>query len=300
VLQFIVRLMSRVMVVLLGTSGAETLSVSANVFMGQTEAPLVIRPFIARMTRSELLTLMVGGMATISGSLMAVYIDMINKAIPDAREASAAVAGILATSVMAAPASLYVSKLILPETETPETLGEVRTAVENPHANVIDAAAAGASDGLMLALNVAAMLIAFVAGVALINAVLAGIGGPTWSLGNLFAAVFAPVAFLMGVEGRDVRAVADLLGTKLVLNEFVAYTRLRDEYAQQLSLRSVTLTTYALTGFANFSSIGIQIGGIGGMARERRRDLAELSLRALLAGFLVTLINASLAGILLP
>jgi CNT family concentrative nucleoside transporter len=313
VLQWVVRVMARVMAVIMGTSGAETLSVSANVFMGQTEAPLIIKPYIPRMTKSELLALMIGGMAHISGALMAVYIGFVG-------EQNAA--AILATSVMAAPASLYLSKLVLPELEVPETKGEVKSTFHSTHANPVDAAAAGASEGLSLALNVAAMLIAFLAGLAMIDALLGAIKpGLTQALTHLgagsdaraylwflpdnlslrlvFSNLFAPVAFLMGVEMKDVPALADLLGTKLVANEFVAYTKLRDVYWDGLSPRSVTLATYALTGFANFSSIGIQLGGIGAMAPERRADLARLSGRALLAGFLATLINASIAGLLI-
>ncbi len=287
VLQLVVRVLARVMMFLMRTSGAETLSVSANVFMGQTEAPLIIRPYIARMTRSEMLTMMVGGMAHISGGLMAVYLKMGADAV-----------GLLATSVMAAPASLYMSKLLLPELEEPETRGHVKAAVEDGHANVIDAAASGASEGMRLALNIAAMLIAFLAFIALFNSLLAMID-PALSLQVVFSRAFAPVAVLMGVEGDDVPRVADLLGTKLVANEFVAYGLLNEKYLGVLSERSRVLATYALTGFANFGSIGIQIGGIGAMAPARRGDLARLGWRALLVGFLVTLLNAAVAGLLL-
>jgi concentrative nucleoside transporter, CNT family len=307
VLQVVVRFMARAMMYLLRTSGAETLSVTANVFVGQTEAPLIIKPYVPGMTQSELLTLMVGGMAHISGALMAVYIGM-----------GADPVAILATSVMAAPASLYLSKLLLPETGEPATRGTVKTVVDQQHANVIDAASAGASDGMRLALNIAAMLIAFLAFIALFDYLLgagpwllnqAGLqlfgvdwGLPPLSLQLLFSWLFAPVAFLMGVEGKDVPAIADLLGIKLVANEFVAYVKLTDNngYRPLLSRRSFALATYALTGFANISSIGIQIGGIGAMAPSRRQDLARLGPRALLVGFLVTLVNASIAGILLP
>jgi concentrative nucleoside transporter, CNT family len=286
VLQFMVRLMSRAMVYLLRTSGAETLSVSANVFMGQTEAPLIIKPYVPGMTRSELLTMMVGGFAHISGGLMAVYIGM--KADPVA---------ILATSVMAAPGSLYLSKLFMPETEEPATRGQVKTVVEKTHANVIDAAAAGASDGMRLAINVAAMLIAFLAFIALFDYLLKGMN-PSWSLAAVFSWLFAPAAWLMGVEVKDVPFVADLLGTKLVANEFVAYSIYQD-HASELSPRTRILCTYALTGFANFGSIGIQLGGIGAMAPTRRADLARLGGRALFVGFIVTLVNAAIAGMLM-
>ncbi len=288
VLQFIVRLFARAMMYLLQTSGAETLSVTANIFMGQTEAPLIIKPYVARMTQSELLTLMVGGMAHISGGVMAVYIGM-----------GADPVAILATSVMASPCTLYLSKILLPETEQPDTRGEVKTVVEDQHRNVIDAAAAGASDGMRLALNIAAMLIAFLAFIALFDYLLGRIPvEPALSLQRIFSWVFAPVAVLMGVEGTDIPRVADLLGIKLTANEFVAYVKFT-EYYEALSPRARILSTYALTGFANFASIGIQLGGIGAMAPSRRSDLARLGMRALLVGFLVTLINAALAGILL-
>jgi concentrative nucleoside transporter, CNT family len=287
ILQFVVALMARAMMYLLRTSGAETLSAAANVFMGQTEAPIIVKPYVPRMTQSELLAMMVGGMATISGGVMAVYIGL-----------GADPIAILTTSVMAAPCGLYLSKIMLPETEQPETQGRVKVAVERQHVNVIDAAAAGASDGLTLALNVAAMLIAFLAFIALFDFLL-GMVRPGLTLSGVFAVVFSPVAVLMGVPGRDVPAMADLLGTKLVANEFVSFVKLTTEYRDTMSPRSYTLATYALTGFANFASVGIQLGGIGGMAPTRRGDLARLGSRALLVGFLATLINAAIASILL-
>jgi CNT family concentrative nucleoside transporter len=304
ILQFIVRITARAMMYLLRTSGAETLSAVANVFMGQTEAPIIVKPYVPQMTQSELLALMVGGLATISGGVMAVYIQL-----------GADPVAILTTSVMAAPCGLYLSKILLPETEEPQTRGEVRTVVERQHVNVVDAAAAGASDGTILAINVAAMLIAFLAFIALIDWGLSLVsGGIAWmnahgplavpdpgplSLARVFSWVFAPVAMLMGVPGADVRPMADLLGTKLVTNEFVAYVKLTSEYRSVLEPRSYALATYALTGFANFGSIGILLGGIGGMAPTRRSDLARLGMRALLAGFLATMINASIAAMLL-
>jgi CNT family concentrative nucleoside transporter len=287
ILQLVVRWMARLMMWLMGTSGAETLSVSANVFVGQTEAPLIVRPYVPGMTQSELLTLMVSGMAHISGSLVAVYIGM-----------GADPVAILATSVMAAPCSLYLSKLVLPELAEPETRGEVKTAVEEKHANFIDAAAAGASEGVRLAINIAAMLVAFLAFIAMINYVLREID-PDLSLQSICSWLFSPVAKLMGVEAKDVGGVADLLGIKLVANEFVAYAEFKKHYLGVFSPRSTILVTYALTGFANFASIGIQLGGIGGMAPTRRGDLARLGGRALLTGFLVTLVNASIAGMML-
>jgi CNT family concentrative nucleoside transporter len=287
ILQFIVRLFARAMMFAMRTSGAETLSAAANVFMGQTEAPIIVKPYIPSMTRSELLTLMVGGMATISGGVMAVYITL-----------GADPIAILTTSVMAAPCGLYLSKILYPEIEEPVTRGEVKVRVERRHTNVIDAAAAGASDGTTLAINVAAMLIAFMAFLALFDYLLAAVH-PQLSLARVFAVIFAPVAVLMGVPAQDVPAIGDLLGTKLVANEFVAYIKLTGEYRGVISDRSYTLATYALTGFANFASIGIQLGGIGAMAPSRRGDLASLGSRALLAGFIATLINASIAAVLL-
>ena len=287
VLQLVVALMARAMMYLLRTSGAETLASAANVFMGQTEAPIIVKPYVPRMTQSELLAMMVGGMATISGGVMAVYISL-----------GADPVAILTTSVMAAPCGLYLSKILLPESEEPETRGRVKMIVERQHVNVIDAAAAGASDGLKLALNVAAMLIAFLAFIALFDYVLGAIR-PGLTLASVFAVVFSPVAVLMGVPAADVPAVADLLGTKLVANEFVSFVKLTADYRGEISPRSYVLATYALTGFANFASIGIQLGGIGGMAPTRRGDLARLGSRALLAGFLATLINASIASMLL-
>ncbi len=287
ILQFVVRVMARAMMYFLQTSGAETLSAAANVFMGQTEAPLIVKPYVPRMTESELLALMVGGLATISGGVMAVYIQL-----------GADPVAILTTSVMAAPCGLYLAKILIPETEEPVTRGEVRIVVERQHVNVIDAAAAGASDGTVLAINVAAMLIAFLAFIALIDALLGQLH-PALSLARVFAWVFSPVAVLMGVPSQDIAAIADLLGTKLVANEFVAYVKLTGQYKATLSREAFVLATYALTGFANFGSIGIQLGGIGGMAPARRSDLARLGPRALLAGFLATLINASIAATLL-
>lgn len=287
ILQFVVRLMARAMMFLMRTSGAETLSATANVFMGQTEAPIIVKPFVPRMTQSELLAMMVGGMATISGGVMAVYIAI-----------GADPVAILTTSVMAAPCGLYLSKLLLPELEQPETAGEAPIHVEKLHVNAIDAAASGASDGLHLALNVAAMLIAFLAFIAMFDFVLGAIR-PGLTLAGIFAVVFAPLAFLMGVPSADVGPLADLLGTKLIANEFVAFVKLTSEYKGVISDRSYVLATYALTGFANVASIGIQLGGIGGMAPTRRGDLARLGARALLAGFLATLVNACIASMLL-
>ena len=255
--------------------------------MGQTEAPIIVRPYILRMTQSELLALMTGGLSTIAGSMFAVYVGL-----------GADPVAMLTTSVMAAPCGLYLAKILLPETEVPVTADRVAVDVGREHANVIDAAASGAANGMQLALNVAAMLIAFLAFMAMFDYGL-GLIQPGLSMGGMMAFVFSPVAALIGVPSSDIPVVADLLGTKLVLNEMVSYVKLNGEYAGLISERAHTLATYALTGFANFGSIGVLLGGIGGMAPERRGDLARLSLRALLGGFAATLINASIAAVLL-
>jgi concentrative nucleoside transporter, CNT family len=290
VLQFFVKIMARAMMYLMGTSGAETLSVSANVFMGQTEAPLIVKPFVPKMTRSELLALMGSGMAHISGGMMAVYISY-----------GADPVSILATCVMACPCSLYLTKLIYPESGTPATAGAAPIAVETPYVNVIDAAAAGVKDGVLLAINVAAMLIAFIAFIALFDIILGGIvSGLT--LDKIFGVVFAPVAFLLGVPLEDCENVGNLLGLKLAANEHVAYLKYKEwntTGSVVLDPRSKLLAVYALTGFANFASVGIQLGGIGAMAPGRRADLAKLGMKALFIGFLATLINAAVAGMLM-
>jgi concentrative nucleoside transporter, CNT family len=289
-LQRIVRLMSFVMVNLMRTSGAETLSVSANVFMGQTEAPLIVKPYIPRMTSSELFTLMVSGFAHISGGMMVVYINY-----------GADPVAVLTTCIMACPCSLYLSKLFMPEVGVPETAGTLHTAQEkSTYVNGLDALAAGATVGLKLAFNIVAMLIVFIAFVAmfdsLLGAILKGL-----SLSKLFGWVFSPAAFLMGVEAADVPKVASLLGAKLSINEHYAYLVMKGWKATPnfMSERSYMLAAFALTGFANFASVGVQLGGIGAMAPERRADLARLGFRALFVGFVATLLNASLAGIFL-
>ena len=293
VLQLLVKVMARAMMYLMGTSGAETLSVSANVFMGQTEAPLIVKPFIPRMTRSELLALMASGMAHISGGMMAIYISVYG----------ADPVSILCTCVMACPASLYLTKLVYPEAGRPVTAGAAPISVASPYVNVIDAAAAGVKDGLLLAMNVAAMLIAFIAFIALFDIILGGVyTGLT--LEKIFGTLFAPVAFLMGVDPAECDKVGALLGIKLAANEHVAYLTLAgklpnsEQYAD-LSARSKILAVYALTGFANFASVGIQLGGIGALAPERKKDLARLGLRAMLAGTLANFLSATIAGILL-
>jgi CNT family concentrative nucleoside transporter len=290
ILQRIVRLMARVMVHLMGTSGAETLSVSANVFMGQTEAPLIVKPYVPRMTNSELFALMTSGFAHISGALMVVYISY-----------GADPVAVLTTCIMACPCSLYLSKLFMPEISAPETAGTVHSGKEkSPYVNGIDAAASGTTDGLKLALNVAAMLIVFIAFVAMFDAILGKIV-PDLTLAKLFGWIFSPAAFLMGVESADVSKVGTLLGTKLATNEHVAYLLMKGWKVtpEFMTDRSYMLAAFALTGFANFASVGIQLGGIGAMAPERRPDLARLGLRALFVGFTATLLNAAIAGILI-
>jgi CNT family concentrative nucleoside transporter len=287
ILQFVVRGMARGMTSLMETSGAETLSAAADVFMGNTEAPLTVKPYLAGMTESELLSVLVCGLATISGGMMAVYIGLGADAV-----------AILTTSVMAAPCGLYLSKILLPEVGVPETRGKAASTTASTHVNVIDAAAAGATEGLALALNVAAMLIAFLSLLAFADYLLGRVHEGL-SAASIFAVVFAPAAMLLGVPTSDVPAIADLLGTKLVANEFVAFIKLTNDYKGVVSPESHVLATYALTGFANFGSVGVLLGGIGAIAPTRRGDLARLSGRALIGGFLATMINAAIAAILI-
>lgn len=297
-MQIVVRLVARLMQKTLGTSGAETTSAAGNIFVGQTEAPLLVKPFIERMTLSELNTVMTGGFATVAGGVMAAYVAMLSGLFPS-------IAGhLLAASIMAAPAGIVVSKLLFPETVVPETSGSLDVSVEQDHVNVIDAAAGGAADGMRLALNVGAMLIAFLALIALGNGLLGwtlglvGVEGVT--LERLLGWAFAPVAWLIGVPFADAARIGSLFGVKMVANEFVAFQMLADGLAAgtELSPKSVIIATYALTGFANFSSIAIQIGGIGGIAPSRRHDLSRLGMRAMLGGTVATWMTATLAGVL--
>jgi CNT family concentrative nucleoside transporter len=289
VMQFVIKGMAWVMKKIMKTSGAESLAAAANVFAGQTEAPLVVKPFISKMTRSELLALMTGGMATVAGGVLAAYVGFGIDA-----------GHLLAASAMSAPAALVCAKMLVPETEQSVTEGTLRVELKTDTVNVIDAAARGASEGLKLALNVGAMLLAFIALVALLNGILSGLGGlvgfPQLSFELITGFLFSPVAFLIGVPWEDCLAVGALLGKKLVLNEFVAYMDLK-ELIGQMQERSVVISTYALCGFANFSSIAIQVGGIGVLAPERRKDLAELGIRSLIGGTLACLMTASVAGI---
>ena len=282
----------------LKTSGAETLSAAGNIFVGQTEAPLLIRPFVSHMTASELNTVMTGGFATVAGGVMAAYVAMLSGYFPD-------IAGhLMAASIMAAPAGIVISKTLMPETEEPETRGKLDFKVEETHVNVIDAAAGGAGAGLHLALNVGAMLLAFLALIALGNGILGwvtglfGVEGVT--LESILGWIFAPVAWLIGVPWSDATTIGSLFGIKMVANEFVAFQELANllRGGAELSQKSVIIATYALTGFANFSSIAIQIGGIGGIAPERRHDLSRIGLRAMLGGTAATWMTATVAGVL--
>lgn len=290
IMQLIVRLFAVVMHRVMGASGAESLNVAASIFMGQTEAPLTIRPYLPEMTRSELMTVMTSGMAHISGGIMAAYIAF----GIEARH-------LLTAVIMTAPGTIMMAKLLVPETETPKTMGAVTLKVERTDVNVIDAAGRGTHEGLHLALNVGAMLISFLALIALLNALLGGLGAlihVPLSLERIFGWVFAPVAWAMGVPWRDAPVIGDLLGTRMALNEFVAYSKL-GPLKDTLAPESFTIATFALCGFANFSSIGMQIGGIGGLAPNRRQDLARLGLRAMFAGTLANFMTATIAGFLL-
>jgi CNT family concentrative nucleoside transporter len=284
VMQVIVKAFARVMTSLMGASGAESLNVAASIFMGQTEAPLTIRPFINKMTRSELMCVMTSGMAHISGGIMAAYIAFGIEA-----------KHLLAAVIMTAPGTILLAKLFVPETGTPETAGTLKLEIPRTDANLVGAAARGTSEGLHLALNVAAMLISFLALVALLNGLLGVLG---LKLETLLGYAFMPLALVMGVPWKDAFAVGDLLGTRMVLNEFIAYSRLAP-MKDTLDPRSFTIATYALCGFANFSSIGIQIGGIGALAPERKDDLASLGFRALIAGTFANFMTACIAGMLL-
>ncbi len=284
IMQIVVRVFAVGMRWVMRASGAETLNVAASIFMGQTEAPLTIRPFLPRMTESELMTVMTSGMAHISGGIMAAYILFGIEA-----------QHLLTAVIMTAPGTLMMAKIFVPETAVPETMGTVTLNVERTDVNVIDAIGRGTGEGLHLALNVAAMLISFLALIALVNA---GLGMAGLSLQQIFGWAFAPIAWGLGVPWHDATTVGNLLGTRMVLNEFVAYSQLGPLKAT-LDPKSFTIATFALCGFANFSSIGIQIGGIGALAPERRHDLARLGLRAMLAGTFANFITATIAGILL-
>jgi len=299
VMQVIIKLFARVMMRLMGASGVESMDVAASIFMGQTEAPLTIRPFLPNVTRSELMVIMTAGMAHVSGGIMGAYI----LSGIEARH-------LLAAVIMTAPGTIVIAKMLVPETEKPLTAGTTKLEgleLESKDSNVLDAAAKGTTDGLHLALNVAAMLISFLALIALIDGILGGVHnvlaahGFQWFPGKLetiFGVAFAPVAWLIGVPWHDCLSIGNLLGTRMVLNELVAFSMLGAEKAS-LDPRSVTIETFALCGFANFSSIGIQIGGLSALAPNRRHDLAKLGFRAMIAGTLANLMSASIVGILL-
>ena len=292
VMQLVVRVFAVLMNRVMGASGAESLNVAASIFMGQTEAPLTIRPFLPGMTRSELMTVMTAGMAHVSGSIMAAYIAF----GIEARH-------LLTAVIMTAPGTIMMAKILKPETETPETLGSVKVEIPRTDVNVVDAAARGTSEGLSLMLNVIAMLVSFVALIYLVD------GGFGWVHGHVFAWfpekvetvlgwIFSPIAWAMGVPWHDAGTIGGLLGTRMVLNEFIAYAQL-GPLRGQLDPVSFTIATFALCGFANISSVGIQIGGIGALVPERKHDLARLGFRAMIAGTLANFLSATLAGILL-
>src|SRR3984957_3634936 len=292
IMQWIVKAFAIGMQKVMGASGAESLNVAASIFMGQTEAPLTIRPYIAGLTESELFTIMVSGMAHVSGAVMAAYVKFAHVEIQH----------LLTAVIMTAPATIMLAKIFQPEVDKPVTAGRVDVKLEKTAVNIIDAAAQGAGDGLHLCLNIAAMLIAFLSLIALVNGMLGwahGLAG--WipaSLRTLFGIVFAPVAWLLGVSWKDATAIGNLLGTRLVLNEFIAFIDL-GKIKAQLDPHSFTIATYALCGFANFSSIAIQVGGIGALAPSRKSDLARLGLRAVAAGTMANFMSACIAGMLL-
>ncbi len=290
IMQQIVKAIAKIMVWVMDTSGSESLATAANVFIGQTEAPLVIKPYIETMTNSELMAMMTGGMATVAGGVMAAYAGM-----------GADAGHLLAASIMSAPAALVIAKIIIPEREASQTKGVVKLAIPKLDTNVLDAACRGASEGLKLALNVAAMLIAFIAIVHLLNwgmGVFPDVGGAPLTLQRILGWICAPIAWLLGIEWRDARQVGALLGVKTILNEFVAYTELV-KLKGVISDRSFIIATYALCGFANFASIAIQIGGIGSLVPSRRRDFARLGLRAMIGGTLAAFMTATIAGMLI-
>ena len=290
IIQFIVKWVARAMQMTMRTSGSETLSVSANIFVGQTEAPLMVRPFVSKMTKSELMAVMVGGFATVAGGVMAMYVKILAD-IPG-------IAGhLMAASIMSAPAALVIAKIIYPETESSDTMGDLKIVLEKKDDNVMEALSRGATDGMKLAANVGAMLVAFVAMIALVNAILGVMG---LSLQQILGWIFSPLAWVMGIPWHEAGTMGTLMGEKLVLTELIAYGDLAELRAtNSISDRTAIIASYALCGFANFASVGIQLGGIGGIAPERRKDLAKLGLKAMFGGALASWITATLAGILI-
>ena len=313
IMQKVIGAIAKVMQKTLGTSGAESMSAAANIFVGQTEAPLLVRPFLDRMTKSELMAIMTGGMATVAGGVMAAYVGLLIDVLPS-------IAGHLMTaSVMSAPAGLLVAKLMVPETQTPETMGHLPKAKLSSDVNILEAATRGASEGIKLAINVGGMLLAFIALIALLNAGLSIVGGwvgfESWgasltpdiflkdgqaelSLQVILGWVFAPLAFVMGVPWAEAVTAGAFLGEKIAVNEFVAYLHL-SQIASQLSERTLIILSYALCGFANFSSIAIQLGGLGSLAPGRKSDLAELGFRSVIGGSIAAFMTAAVAGILI-
>lgn len=296
VMQFVVKVIAWVMQKTMGTSGAETLCVAGNIFVGQTEAPLLVRPFILKMTRSELMTVMVSGFATIAGGVLAIYAGFLQE-IPG-------IAGhLIAASLMSAPAGLVIAKILFPETETPATLGTLKLDTGPRATNLLEAFGDGAIDGMKLALNIGAMLIAFIAGTAMLNHLLGlfpDVAGEPLSLQRFLGWVFQPLAWTMGADWKEAPILGSLLGQKIVLTELIAYQELSQLIPKEvLSNRTEIIASYALCGFANFASIGIQLGGIGAIAPERKRDLASFALKAMLGGALASWMTASIAGIMI-
>ena len=296
IIQFIIKQIARGMQKTMKTSGAETLSISANIFVGQTEAPMIVRPFIVNMTHSELMAIMTGGFATVAGSVLALNVSWLGHI--------EGIAGhLLAASVMSAPAALMIAKIIYPETETPQTADDLEINIEKQDANAMDALGRGATDGLRLAANVGAMLVAFVSIIAMINYIL---GFADTSMQALLGIIFKPLAWSMGVPWEEAVILGSLMGEKIVLTELIAYGDLGNILKEQaltgkevLSERTAIISSYALCGFANFGSIGIQLGGLGAMAPERRKDLAKLAMKAMIGGALASWLTATIVGILI-
>jgi len=290
ILQAIIKFIARRMQLTLGTSGSETLSVAGNIFLGQTESPLMVRPFISKMTKSELMAVMTGGFATVSGGVLAIYVSWLT-------DIQGIAGHLLAASVMSAPAALVVAKIIYPETEESQTMGDVNVNIEQTNINAMEALSNGATDGLKLAANIAAMLIAFISFVAMVNYFLS-FGGT--SMEEIFGIIFRPLAWTMGVPWNEAQLMGMLMGKKIVLTELVAYGDLQNLIRDgMISERTAIISTYALCGFSNFASIGIQLGGIGAMAPERKKDLAKLVTKAMFGGAIASWLTATIAGLLL-
>ena len=290
ILQAIIKFIARRMQLTLGTSGSETLSVAGNIFLGQTESPLMVRPFVNKMTKSELMAVMTGGFATVSGGVLAIYVSWLT-------DIQGIAGHLIAASVMSAPAALVVAKIIYPETDESQTMGDVNVNIEQTNINAMEALSNGATDGLKLAANIAAMLIAFISFVAMVNYFLSFSGT---SMEEIFGIIFRPLAWTMGVPWNEAQLVGMLMGKKIVLTELVAYGDLQNLIRDgMISERSAIISTYALCGFSNFASIGIQLGGIGAMAPERKKDLAKLVTKAMFGGAIASWLTATIAGLLL-